>query len=292
MNNKAYHLKKPHFCLALGMSIGLTITGSTGIYRLHQRDFNHQKLKCQDIYVIKDKPQTLRATFGSNGVSIEMDPAVQRLLAGFENLLAFLQKIETWVEFFYNRIVSVNYFSNMESGFKKVMLTPIASELQMQSRDKLFLLQGSDRLVIKLKLAYGNGKQLERCLVIAENQYTNEVDLVEILPISRILSTTQGLYFIRKLQTMEATAYYPGAECTGIFCDGLTSTGKKAGYGVVAVDPKIIPLGTRLYIKGYGFAAAEDVGAAIKGNRIDLCFNTYREAVRFGRKPVKVYFID
>ncbi len=65
----------------------------------------------------------------------------------------------------------------------------------------------------------------------------------------------------------------------------------KAQKGVVAVDTRFIPLGTRLYIPGYGLAVAADRGSAIKGNRIDLCFNTYAEAVRFGRRIVEVYIL-
>jgi 3D (Asp-Asp-Asp) domain-containing protein len=60
---------------------------------------------------------------------------------------------------------------------------------------------------------------------------------------------------------------------------------------VAAVDPRFIRLKTPLYIEGYGYAIAADKGGAIKGSKIDLCFNTYEEAVRFGRKTVKVYLL-
>jgi 3D (Asp-Asp-Asp) domain-containing protein len=92
---------------------------------------------------------------------------------------------------------------------------------------------------------------------------------------------------------MEATAYYPGPESCGIYArNGRTYTGKKAGFGTVAVDKRVIPLGTKLYIEGYGYAEATDIGGAIKGNRIDLCFETYREAEMFGRRKVKVYILE
>ncbi len=58
------------------------------------------------------------------------------------------------------------------------------------------------------------------------------------------------------------------------------------------VDDRVIPMGTRLYIPGYGFAVAADRGSAIKGNRIDLCFNTYAEAKRWGRRKIKVYLLN
>jgi 3D (Asp-Asp-Asp) domain-containing protein len=84
---------------------------------------------------------------------------------------------------------------------------------------------------------------------------------------------------------MVATAYT--AECGG--CSGYTSSGYRAGHGIVAVDPRVIPLGTKLYIPGYGYAIAGDTGGAIIGRRIDLGFNSVADAMQFGRRVVKVY---
>jgi len=106
-----------------------------------------------------------------------------------------------------------------------------------------------------------------------------------------VLETASGSYRYVDVVEMEATAYYPGPESTGQWADGLTFTGVRAGKGVVAVDPSVIPLGTRLYIPGYGEAIAADIGGAIKGNRIDLGFETYEEAIQYGRKKVKVYIL-
>lgn len=91
---------------------------------------------------------------------------------------------------------------------------------------------------------------------------------------------------------MEATAYDPGPLSCGPYASGRTAIGMKAGKGVVAVDPRVVPLGTRLYIEGYGPAVAGDVGRAIRGKRIDLGFNTRSEALAFGRRPVNVYVVD
>ncbi len=85
---------------------------------------------------------------------------------------------------------------------------------------------------------------------------------------------------------MEATAYCPKGCCGS--GTGQTATGRRAEYGIVAVDPRVIPLGTALYVDRYGFAIAADKGRSIKGNRIDLCFPTHREAKRFGRRWVRV----
>jgi 3D (Asp-Asp-Asp) domain-containing protein/sulfur carrier protein ThiS len=87
--------------------------------------------------------------------------------------------------------------------------------------------------------------------------------------------------------SMVATAYTAG--CGG--CSGVTASGRPAGHGVVAVDPSVIPLGTRMYIPGYGHAVAGDTGGAIRGHRIDLGFNSNAEANQFGRRPITVYLI-
>jgi 3D (Asp-Asp-Asp) domain-containing protein len=84
---------------------------------------------------------------------------------------------------------------------------------------------------------------------------------------------------------MLATAYTAGSAGGG----GMTASGRRAGYGIVAVDPRIIPLGTRLYIPGYGMAIAGDTGGDIVGNRIDLGFDSLRGAMLFGRRDVTVY---
>ena len=86
---------------------------------------------------------------------------------------------------------------------------------------------------------------------------------------------------------MTATAY--AAES---FRHSKTATGTRAVRGVVAVDPRVIPLGTKLYIEGYGYAVAADTGGAIKGNRIDLVMNTVRECRKFGRRQVKVHILN
>ena len=71
-----------------------------------------------------------------------------------------------------------------------------------------------------------------------------------------------------------------------------TSTGTLVRRGVIAVDPSVIPLGTHVFIPGYGEAVAEDVGWGIKGNRIDVAFDTHEEALAFGRRDLEVYILE
>jgi uncharacterized protein YabE (DUF348 family) len=86
---------------------------------------------------------------------------------------------------------------------------------------------------------------------------------------------------------MIATAYTAG--CYG--CSGITASGVRAGFGVIAVDPSVIPLGTKVFIPGYGHAIAGDTGGAIQGHRVDLGFDNVAAAIRFGRRPVMLYVL-
>ena len=83
--------------------------------------------------------------------------------------------------------------------------------------------------------------------------------------------------------TVSTTAYVPG-----VGCGYKTATGATAGYGIVAVDPNVIPLGTRLYLPGYGTGIAADTGGAIKGNKIDVCFDSLDQARAWGRRTVTI----
>jgi len=108
---------------------------------------------------------------------------------------------------------------------------------------------------------------------------------------TRAMTASRGAFAGREFMVMEATAYYPGPNNYGGGVGPRTAIGMLAQRGVVAVDPSVIPLRSRLYVEGYGYAVAGDTGGAIQGMRIDLCYNTYDEAIQFGRRPVTVYIL-
>ncbi|MBM7706121.1 3D (Asp-Asp-Asp) domain-containing protein [Chryseomicrobium aureum] len=87
---------------------------------------------------------------------------------------------------------------------------------------------------------------------------------------------------------VEATAYT--AYCTG--CSGITATGinlrANPHLKVIAVDPRVIPLGSRVWVEGYGEAIAGDTGGAIKGNKIDVFIPNQQQALNWGRKTVTI----
>lgn len=102
-----------------------------------------------------------------------------------------------------------------------------------------------------------------------------------------------GEYEYSRVVTMNATAYCPCASCNGKWAGRPSALGLKVEKGVVAVDPSFIPLGTKLYVEGYGYCIAGDTGGAIKGNRIDLCYDSHSQALSsgWGHTNVKVYVL-
>lgn len=107
--------------------------------------------------------------------------------------------------------------------------------------------------------------------------------------------TSPYFHYVRRVR-MEATAYTAGFGCTGKRPGDpgyrITASGRRVEHGIVAVDRRVIPLGTRLYVEGYGFAIAADVGGAIRGYRIDLFMESLQDALRFGRRDLYVWILE
>ena len=140
---------------------------------------------------------------------------------------------------------------------------------------------------------YGNGTA-QAVRAFQESQGINATGVVD-LRTKRALyalgngnrNNSDGVGSYQKRMVMDATAYTahdPGNS-------GYTANGNRLVRGLVSVDPNVIPLGTRLYIEGYGYAVADDTGGAINGDRIDLGMDSRTEANNFGRQNVVVYVL-
>lgn len=165
---------------------------------------------------------------------------------------------------------------------------------------------GSDGLLERTyKVTLENGKEVERELVSEEVKKESEQRVVAVgtkvieQTVSRGGSSSSSNTESKETSSdndvlyMEATAYnWDCGSCSGT---GRTATGynvKANPDGVIAVDPSVIPLGTKVYVEGYGYAVARDTGGAIQGNKIDLHMRTVEEARQFGRQRVKVEIIE
>ena len=184
----------------------------------------------------------------------------------------------------------------------------IPHESIVQKSDKLdngttkVIQEGEDGVKIKkLKKVFENGQLVEKIL-IGEEIVKEAIPKITEKGTKAVAKTSRGNVRYKSVFTMTATAYDNSYASTGKRPGekywGLTAMGTKARVGAVAVDPRVIPLGTKLYVesldgtKDYGFCVAEDTGGAIKGSKIDLFFNTAGEVKRFGRRKVKVYILD
>lgn len=127
--------------------------------------------------------------------------------------------------------------------------------------------------VIQTKIVLHQGQEYSReNILLKEEAAVNEVTAVGIDPDEKTLDTPYGAIKYKTKLTVWSTSY--DSTCSG--CNQTTAIGLKAGYGVIAVDPKIIPLRSKVYIPGYGIAIAGDTGGSIKGNRIDLGFDSLK----------------
>ena len=129
------------------------------------------------------------------------------------------------------------------------------------------------------EVTYRDGKEVKR--TEQSSRITKEPTNAVVAKGTKI-SVAGGAINASRTIRMEATAYSGG---------GITASGLAARVGRVAVDPRVIPLGTKLYISGYGYCVAADTGGAIKGNRVDLYFNSESQCRQFGRRQVTVYVL-
>lgn len=145
----------------------------------------------------------------------------------------------------------------------------------------------------KFKVILEDGKEISKELISQKVIKAPKPRIIEVGAI-RWFKTSRGeVVRYKKVYSMIATAYQLSPGDTGKKPShpdyGKTATGYRVRRGIVAVDPRVIPLGTRLYVEGYGFAQALDTGSAIKGNRIDVFVE--KNADSFGVRRVKVYVL-
>jgi 3D (Asp-Asp-Asp) domain-containing protein len=141
-------------------------------------------------------------------------------------------------------------------------------------------------------VVYENGTEVSRTIV-NETTVRKPVDTIisqGTLPVVPISRGGDALPYTKILKA-RATAYEP--------TNGLstyTSSGRKAvrdpnGYSTIAVDPSVIPIGSKVFVEGYGLAYAADTGSAIKGTTIDVFFNTLKDANNWAVRYVNVYVL-
>ena len=142
---------------------------------------------------------------------------------------------------------------------------------------------------VKYLVTYKDGVKADTQRIAAQINAKPVDEIVAVSNVSHIMLASRSGVRVPSMM-MNASGYAPFV-CGGS-ASGRTATGVMAGKGIVAVDPRVIRLGTQLYIEGYGYCVAGDTGGAIKGVRIDLGFDTRSQAMNFGRRSVRVYILE
>lgn len=171
---------------------------------------------------------------------------------------------------------------------------------------------------IKNKVTYRNGEEVSREVISEEitvepenrviakgtakptpvpaKKSASKASSSSSVSVNDTAGTVNGMKYSKKI-TMTATAYSTSPSENGGYT--VSAMGNPLGYGIVAVDPSVVPLGSKVYVTSadgswtYGVASAEDTGGAIKGNKIDLCYNSsVSEVNQFGRRSCVVYILE
>lgn len=224
-----------------------------------------------DTISIKTKGSNVQEVLSEQGVIINredlVNPALSALISRDMQINVVRVEIkkevlETPVSFTINRVAD----PNLPKGINR-QIKPGKEGLEKQT----------------WQIRYENGKEVSRVCVAREILVKAETGLIHYGIQDNISRGGQNIRFSSATE-MLATGYtYTGYN---------TASGVPPAVGVVAVDPRVIPLGTRLFVEGYGKATALDTGALIKGNRIDLFYETNEQAVNWGARKTKVYVLN
>jgi len=146
------------------------------------------------------------------------------------------------------------------------------------------LVQGVNGIAMNtVKIVYHNGQEVKRETMKSETVQQPRNRVVAMGTITEVSRGSQLINF-REARYMGCSAYtYTGYH---------NATGQTPTVGTVAVDPAVIPLGSKLYIEGYGFATAADTGGSIRGDKLDLFMEERGQCLSWGRRTVKVYILN
>ena len=228
----------------------------------------------------KTQAETVGEFLTSLGVEIEegdvIEPSVDEVITDGLQIQVQTKEIKTEIE---DRPMSYS--------------TEVVETADMAYGEKKVTQQGRNGVkTVTLEREYLGGELVNENVkdVVVKEEPVNEIVLKGTYRANSVTDVFTGeSYTYTKVYDMEATAYT-------ISDDGWsnkTASGMSTFVGMVAVDPNIIPLGTKIYVEGYGIAIAGDTGGAIKGNIVDLFFNSASECYQFGRQHgLKVYILE
>lgn len=190
------------------------------------------------------------------------------------------------------RIVRIHHELEEEEVVIPFSTITIPRQDQLAGYQRTLVLGTNGLLVNTYLVIYEDGILVDKQLQNTEERISTVNQVIEY---GATLQLANGDFHFTKSAMMSTSGYCSCSLCTGKnpgdYGYGITASGLTQGYGVVGVDPKTIPFGTKLYIEGYGFAVAGDTGGAIYEGHIDLGFTSHADAVAWAWQNVMVYFL-
>ncbi|WP_040214071.1 3D domain-containing protein [Clostridium polynesiense] len=231
---------------------------------------------------------SLKESLEKEGISLKEEDRVQPTLSTKpeEGMNVVITRVNTE---FIKTIAAIDYTTEvkkdneLEKGKSKVLQEGVPGEKE-----------------ITTKVVYENGREVSRDMVEEKtiktpvNKVVSEGAMVAVVA-SRggvpsnvnISNTSLG----KKVITVKATAYWAGDDGGTVTATGTVPVRVPSGWSTIAVDPRVIPLGTKVFVEGYGYAIAQDTGGAIKGNRIDVFLSNASQVYSWGVRTVNVHIL-
>lgn len=242
----------------------------------------------QEEYVLHTQPITVAQALAEAGVEVDEDDVLDH------PLLSYVYQDTT---------VTVN---KMDTRLEEVMEE---IEPPVETREVAYLTPGSTSIVTKgtpgqqrsvYSVTYKDGVEISRELISSEVVIEPTATIEGVGPAyGTVLPTVDenGNTILHTATASDGSEFYYSSSLS-VQATAYTATGNRTATGTwpaqgrtIAVDPRVIPLGTRVYVVGYGFAVAEDTGGAVKGNIIDLYMDSYTDCINWGRRTVTVYIL-
>lgn len=236
--------------------------------------------------------ETVGELLERNNMSLNEGDAIDVALdtMTYDGMELNIDRWTTFTEFVYEEVPFETEYvqsSKMVKGEEKVVTEGVNGELKHTAAVTCFNGQEMSREIIATEQTLEPVNQVIK-------QGTFEAEKGKLTIKDGVIVTADGqMYTYNRTMKVKATAYTH----TDAGCDKITATGTTVHWGTVAVDPRQIPYGTKMFIVSndgkyvYGLSAAEDCGGSIKGNRIDLYMPTTKQCLNFGVRNCTVYFL-